>query len=569
MREREQDFRAIELHGGLMPNLSDYIEKYAGMVPDGLALIEHGSGRTVTWRQLDDCVNLVASRLLGSGLKKGDVLATNLPLSPEHVFLICACYRTGIIVAPLDLRLGIGEIQYCFEKIKPSAYFFVKRPNADFLKAAAQLPEWYPQVKLWVQAQTDLTGMPEAVLALETFLAGGGEVPSLERVRHARAQIGKRDACLIIFTTGSTGSPKAALLCHENILIQAIGLVVAFEITPKDRMLVNLPTSHVGCITEQFASILFAGGTAVLLPIFDAARSLEAIQQHRVTFIGQIPALYNLEWNLSAYKQYDLSSLSFAIYGGQTVSLEFLEKMSRMAGKIGTGLGLTELAGFCTYTPLDASVAELSLGLGYDSPLCPLTIRESMNLDGSAGQPKKAGEVGEICFSGPQVFLGYLGDPESTAATISLEGVCYTGDLGSYDHDGLHFAGRDKLVIKPKGYRVFPEDIERHILGKFRNRVSSAACVGWEHAIYSEAIIAFVEHCPDALLSPQEVRRACRDIATYARPYHVEVIPHGKMPLNRVGKTDYMALKDYASKIVTELRSQGRWDSTKDRVGKA
>ncbi len=99
------------------------------------------------------------------------------------------------------------------------------------------------------------------------------------RVKKARAQVGKRDACLIIFTTGSTGSPKPGLLCHENILIQAIGLSVGFELQTSDRMLVNLPPSHVGCTTEQLGTVLFGGGVAVILHIFDPKLSLEAIQK--------------------------------------------------------------------------------------------------------------------------------------------------------------------------------------------------------------------------------------------------------------------------------------------------
>jgi len=91
------------------------------------------------------------------------------------------------------------------------------------------------------------------------------------------------------------------------------------------------------------------------------------------------------------------------------------------------------------------------------------------------------GEVGEICFSGPQIFLGYLGDAENTKKTVSSDGVCYTGDLGYYDNTGLHFSGRSKLVIKPKGYQVYPDDIANHITEKLKDRVANVAIVGVEH----------------------------------------------------------------------------------------
>ncbi|MDD5171032.1 MAG: class I adenylate-forming enzyme family protein, partial [Syntrophales bacterium] len=268
------------------------------------------------------------------------------------------------------------------------------------------------------------------------------------------------------------------------------------------------------------------------------------------------------EWRLPNYGSIGLSSLRFVIYGGQAVSREFREKMARMSPKIGTGLGLTETAGFCTYTDLDAGVDDLVQGIGYDMPLCPLTIREPMRTDGTAGAEKAPGAIGEICFSGPQIFLGYLGDPENTAKTVSKDGVCYTGDLGFYDEKGLHFAGRSKMVIKPKGYQVFPDDIESHIAGKLSGRIGGIAVVGVEHHIFSEAVMAIVESAdPLNPVTPADVLAACDDIAAYARPSHVEILRPGEMPLNRVAKTDYVELKKLANGIVARLRAAGKWDS--------
>jgi len=171
-----------------------------------------------------------------------------------------------------------------------------------------------------------------------------------------------------------------------------------------------------------------------------------------------------------------------------------------------------------------------------------------------------AGEIGEICFSGPQVFLGYLGDPEATARTISREGVCYTGDLGSLGPLGLRLAGRSKLIIKPKGFSVFPGDVENHVVAALGGRAAAAACVGVEHAVWSEAIVLFVELAAEASLTVEEVHAACHGIASYARPSHVEVVACGTIPLNRVAKTDYLALREQARAIVDGLRQAGKWD---------
>jgi len=346
-----------------------------------------------------------------------------------------------------------------------------------------------------------------------------------------------------------------------------VALAVGFGLSPNDRLLVNLPPSHVGCTTELLGTALYEGITSVLLHVFDAEKSLEAIAQHRVTVVGQIPALFNLEWNHRRYADFDLSSLRAAIYGGQGVPRAFLDRLRAMAPEIGTGLGLTETSGFCTYTAVGATADDLAESIGFDSPLCPISVRAPMAVDGSAGPELEGDTIGEICFSGPQVFLGYLNDPDATAKAISTDGVCYTGDLGTYDRTrGLRLAGRAKLTIKPKGFLVFPGDVENHVVGALAGKISSAACVGVEHAVWAEAIILFVEEAAHATVTPEDVHAACAEIASYARPTHVEVVSTGTLPLNRVAKTDYVVLRDHAQKLVEELRRKGKWDARSSRA---
>ncbi len=565
MKDHQKDERCRQIYETLLPNIADYVARYAKGRPSETAIIEHNTNEQVSWKQFNTSVSAFAAKLLSIGLKKGGIVATSLPLLKEHVYLIYACYRIGIIVAPLDLRLKAGEVITCMGKMKPKAYFFLgKTPVVDFRPLIGEVMAACPYIRHWVQFQKEPDLIMKGAVGITDFAKDIKKVFLLGlltgKVRKARRAVGKRDGALIIFTTGSTGSPKPALLCHENILIQNIGLCVGFELVPADRMLINLPASHVGCTTEQLGTIIFGGGTAVILHIFDPKLSLEAIQKHRITVIGQIPALFNMEWRLPDYGKYDLSSLRFAIYGGQAVPREFLAKMKTMAPRIGTGLGLTETAGFCTYTNVDADVDELALGIGYDSPLCPLSIRSLMNADGTAGAEKPKGEIGEICFSGPQIFLGYLGDPENTAKTVSLEGICYTGDVGYYDDQGLHFSGRAKLIIKPKGYQVFPEDVENHIHGKLKGRLGMVAVIGAEHEVFSEGIVAFVEALDGQTITAAEVMAACGDISAYSRPSHVEILKAGEIPLNRVAKTDYLNLRERAARIVADLRARGGWD---------
>ncbi len=413
MKTAAQDQACRERLAALPENLADSVAAHARRQPDGVALIEHHTGEVVTWRAFDRAVDAFAALLLAKGFKRGEVVATSLPLLKEHVYLLHACYRIGVVAAPLDLRLRAGELHACFEKLRPAGYFFAGAPA--LMPVLREVVGNCPSVRHWVQFQKERAGILPSATWVKDFTAGikvaylVGAV--LGRVRRARARVGPRDGALVIFTTGSTGSPKAALLSHQGILAQNVALTVGFGLKDDDRLLVNLPPSHVGCTTELLGTAVYQGSTAVLLQLFDAEKSLEAMAAHRVTVLGQIPALFNLEWAHRRYAELDLSSLRLAIYGGQGVPRAFLDRLRAMAPEIGTGLGLTETSGFCSYTALGATAEDLAQGIGFDAPHCPITIRRPLNEDGTAGDEVPPGELGEICFSGPQVFLGYLGDP--------------------------------------------------------------------------------------------------------------------------------------------------------------
>ena len=364
------------------------------------------------------------------GFVKGDFFATSLPLLPEHIFLEYACFKIGVVFAPLDLRLKGPEVIRSLGLIQAKGYAFLgKTPVADFSELGKAVQQHCPYVEHFIQfvapgdeiegAVSAFTLAAEAKAMGEQAAADPQSSQPLAAFLQATSAVGENDGAMVIYTTGSTGLPKPALLSHRNITCQNMCLGGGFGMNAESRMLVNLPPSHVGCQTEQLMTSFFAGGTAVIIHVFDPVKTLQAIQDYQVNNFGQIPALFNLEWRLPNYDDFDISSLEFALYGGQQVTRAFLEKLKTMAPKCGTGLGLTETAGFCTYSPLDGSVDDILASVGYDMPVFPLSIRKPMNLDGSAGEQLPDGEVGEVCFSGPQVFLSYVNNEEATKATIS------------------------------------------------------------------------------------------------------------------------------------------------------
>nr|MBC8181796.1 acyl--CoA ligase [candidate division KSB1 bacterium] len=572
MRDPKKDELCIELSKELetYPRMFDWVDRWAKEKPNDIALIEYNTGAEVTWKDLSTKSKAFAAKLLNMGVKKGDVVATMLVLLKEHVYLMYACYRIGAIFSPLDPRLKVHEVDRCFQQMKPKIFFCLgKTQVTDFRLIIKEMISKHGKVNggsclHFIQFQKETDQIVDGAKGITDFAKDIKKIfikaLITGKVKKAQKQVTRRDPILIIFTTGSTGYPKPALLCSENILVQNIGLGVAFDMEPDDLMLVNLPPSHVGCTTEQLATTIYAGATSVLLHIFKPDESLAAIQKYKITLFGQIPALFATEWRLPNYKDYDLSTLKFALYGGQTVTRQFLEQLSTMAPKFGTGLGLTEIGGFCTYSALDGTVDDILASVGFDMPLCPISIREPMNENGTAGDEKPKGEIGDICFSGPQVFLGYLNDEENTRKTISKDGLLYTGDLGSYDENGLHFAGRSKLLIKPGGNNVFPTEVEEFISSELKPKVAAVAVVGALHDILTEGIMAFVEKKPDVSLNADEVLTACMNMASFKRPSHVVILEPEAMPLNRVSKTDYVELKTRAGKIIEDLRREGGWD---------
>ncbi|MBN2153129.1 MAG: acyl--CoA ligase [Candidatus Lokiarchaeota archaeon] len=568
--------------------LNEHVSRHARERPDDYAIIDADDGRFITWKDFETAINMIALKLLDMGFEKGDIVISMLPLLPEHVFLEYACFKLGVIFAPLDSRLKEDELLKSIKLLQAKAKMFVHLDNTDtedrygkktyypFKDYAVLIHKNVPSIKYFMQFSpiedaprgwlSWLLFAKEARDAYYKHLQGGDLPRQLQRLADAASAVREDDPIFIIYTTGSTGFPKPAMLTNVGIVAQNFCMTKAFKMTRDDRMLVNLPPSHVGCQTEQLMTTLYAGGIAVILHAFFADKTMRAINEYKVTCFGQIPSLFVMEWRLPDYASYDISSLRFAIYGGQGVSKKFLERLSAMAPTFGTGLGLTEISGFCSYTPLEWKIEQIVQSVGIDYPICPLSIREPMDQDGTAGKELPDGEIGEICYTGPQVFKGYFGNEEATRKTISKEGVLYTGDLGFKDSMGLHLTGRAKFVIKPKGYQVFPPEIEAHV--ERVPEVAACAIVGAKHEVFSEGVVAFVQlrKAKDGKPVDQESIRKkindhCKSLTSYKRPNFIVFLD--EIPLNRVDKTDYKELYGIVDKYVEEERNKGGWDARK------
>lgn len=546
--------------------LHGIMEKWARERPDGVAVVETETGREITYQYFDAVTTALAHKLVDLGFRKGDFFASSLPLVPQHLFLEYACFKIGVIFAPLDLRLKGPEVLRSLELIQAKGFAFLgPTPVADFRELGKLVESACPYVEHLIQFSPPEETIEGALSAFEMvaelapLLMDPAASPVHDLYQELHDAVDERDGALVIYTTGSTGYPKPALLSHRGITCQNMCVQGAFRLERFSRSLINVPPSHVACQAAQLMGCFFAGTTAYLMRIFDPEKTLENIGKYEIEAIGQIPAMFALEWRLPTYQDFDLSSVKFVCYGGQGASVPMIEQMRQMGPEVASGLGLTEMSGFATYTRLGASQEELAGGVGFPQPISPMSIRAPMKEDGTAGDELADGTIGEICFTGPQVFLGYVNDEEATRKTISKEGVLYTGDLGYRDEQGLHYTGRSKLVIKPKGYQVYPAQVEEHFAA-LSTKVSLCAAVGAPHAVFSEGIVLFVERHAEVEVTLDELHDHAGGIAAYMRPNHIEVFDPGEFPLNRVNKTDYVTLRERAQELIEELRRRGGWD---------
>ena len=544
------------------------IEKWAKERPDKTAFIIYDTGKEVTYKEFNEAITGMAFKLYNMGFRKGDIIATSLPFLYEHIILGYACAKLGVMWTAMDLRLKPPEIMKNLDLLKEKCKMYChlgKTSAANFGMIGAAVKKNNPWLEYVVQFSTPDDRYRSGILpayqiaeeAKNEIIEAMKNPESMKGFMEECSKVGEEDPVMIVFTTGSTGWPKPAMLTNKSITCQNLCLAKGFDIEDDDKMLVNLPPSHVGGTTEQFMTPMFGGATCVVLHIFDPVKTLDAIQKYRVTTFGQIPALFVMEWRLPNYNDYDLSSLKFALYGGQAVDRPFLERLSSMAPKFGSGFGLTESSGFCTYTPLDGTVDDILAGLGTDYPIYPMSVRKPIKEDGSAGDELPDGEVGEICFQGPQNFLGYFGNEEATRATLSTDDVLYTGDMGYKDESGLHLSGRRKYLIKPKGYQVFPPEVEGFIAEI--PQVEFVGVLGAKHEVFTDGIVAYIKVREGETLTEEEVYEHCKGMAAYKRPSLVVFLD--EFPLNRVAKTDYVVLKERVEKDVEEARAKGGWDA--------
>lgn len=491
--------------------ISDQAGKY-GVKP---ALIFHD--QSISFGELPDRVFRLANGLKKLGFEKGDRIGICLPNCPEFVFSYLACFVLGGVAVPLDFMLKSEEIFSCLNHSE--AKFFVYQCREDLSKDLLQ--KNVPGLKAVVSITRDTQKACEFKDLMASAQAACEKIP-----------VRDYDPAMIMYTSGTTGSPKGILLTYRHLNGSPEAMKYFVDLSEKDVKLAAIPFSHIGGFIYIQNCLIF-GITLIIMDRFHPYEFLKLVAQYRVTCFHIVPPMYTALLSLKQIEKFDLSSLRWVVVFGAPSSPEIMEKFHKSCpnAKLLNGWGMTETCPPNTVTPLGS---DNIASVGKPSPLCDIKIVDEKDHELAAGS------VGEIIIRGWIIMKEYYKDPHGTARAIR-NGWLYTGDLGKKDREGfLYIVGRKKEMIKVAGQIVYSPEVESVLYKK--EGVLEAAVIGVPDSLKGEAVRAFVVLKDGHDLKPEDLRYFCREhLANFKVPQSIEI--RAALPKNRTGKIDKEILK--------------------------
>jgi fatty-acyl-CoA synthase len=499
--------------------------------------------RELGYQEFADRSTRLANALRDRGVAKGDRVAYLGENHPSFLETLFACGLLGAIFVPLNTRLAPPEIQFQLQDCRAVAV--VHAGSLDGLAASGAAGTGVvrrlvvadsPEGTMGGAGQgtggqgTDGQG-PTAVEDFEAALTSG----SADFVDEA---VGLDDGAMILYTSGTTGQPKGALLTHGNILWNCLNVIVDFDFASTDVALMISPMFHVASLDMGVLPTLLKGGTVILEPRFDPLRTLDLIEKHRATTMSGVPTTFQMLCEHPAWEGTDLSSLNKLTCGGSAVPLRVLEAYERRGLRFSNGYGMTETAPGATTLPAARSREKAgSSGLPHF-----FTDVRIADFDGGTAAP---GTVGEIQIKGPNVIPQYWNRPDATAGSYDANGWFKSGDLGYKDADGFVFVSdRLKDMIISGGENIYPAEVEQAITEL--EAVGSVAVIGVPDEKWGEVPRAVVLLREGAHLSEEQLRAHLEGrLARYKIPKSVVFVD--EMPRTASGKIRKADLRKLAS----------------------
>lgn len=477
-------------------------------------LVERPDGRRYTYGEALDVTARLANRLAAIGLRPGDRMAVQVDKSPEMLLLYLACLRAGGVYLPLNTAYTEGELRYFLDNAEPTV-------------VVTQAGEAKPLASLAAGR-----GAFVATLGRDR---NGSLMHELDHevAIHEPAQVSMAAPAAILYTSGTTGCPKGAVLSHGNLLSNAEALVEAWRFSAEDRLLHALPVFHVHGLFVACNVPIIAGACITFLDKFDVDEVIRHLPQ--CTVMMGVPTFYVRLLQDERFNRDTTRNVRLFVSGSAPLLAETHKAVSERTGHdILERYGMTE-TNMITSNPYDGERRAGTVGF-------PLPGVEVRIVDNDTLTEAPRGEIGGLEVRGPNVFSGYWRMPEKTAEDFREDDFFITGDLAYVDDDGyIHIVGRAKDLIISGGYNVYPKEVEQIV--DDLPEVEESAVFGVPHPDLGEAVTAAVVLLDGRQLSESDVLAAMEDkIARYKRPRQVFIVD--SLPRNVMGKVQKNQLRE-------------------------
>jgi malonyl-CoA/methylmalonyl-CoA synthetase len=479
--------------------------------------LETPHGRSLTYGQLFEAAGRFSNALVSLGVKPGDRVAAQVEKSPEVIALYLGCLRAGAVYLPLNTAYTAGELGYFFADAEP-ALIVCAPERVDEARALAP-----------AGARVESLGVDGATGSLIDRVAQAS--PAFNNTPRTAG-----DLCAILYTSGTTGRSKGAMISHRNLASNALTLVDLWRMGPDDRLIHALPIYHTHGLFVAVNTVLLAGARMLYLPKFDTDQVIDAFADS--TLIMGVPTFYTRLLDSPRLTPAACANMRLFISGSAPLLAETHAGFEARTGhKVLERYGMTE-TNMITSNPYDGDRRAGTVGF----PLPEVSVRIA---DAETGALKGVGEIGVIEVKGPNVFGGYWRMPEKTAQEFRADGYFITGDLGVIDADGyVSIVGRAKDLIISGGLNVYPKEVEEEI--DALEGVVESAVIGVPHPNFGEAVVAVVARAKTSSLDEAAVLAALAGrLARFKQPKRVVFVDD--LPRNAMGKVQKAELrKDYA-----------------------
>ncbi|WP_229683121.1 fatty acid--CoA ligase family protein [Virgibacillus oceani] len=507
-------------------NLSDQLSITARNHPNKTALVFQD--QKTSYLELEGAVTRFASQLRKLGYQKGDHIALAVGNSPYYVIGLYGALRLGAVVIPINPLYTAHELTYILKNGDVKAVITMDVLLEKFEAIAGNLPG----VQHYISCESS-AGISLENHSLYAKLKSFTNLLQEGTLMYEKTKLDDEDTALILYTSGTTGQPKGAMLSHRNLFSNAKDVADYLTINGDDSVIAALPMFHVFCLTVALNAPLMNGGTVLIMPKFSPQDVFRIAYDYEATIFAGVPTMYNYLLQSASGRKADLGTIRLCISGGAAMPVALLKSFEKTFGvMVSEGYGLSEASPVTCFNPLDRPRKPGSIGRNI--------IHVENKVVDEFGEEVAVGEVGELVVKGSNVMKGYYKMPEETAVALR-DGWLYTGDMARMDDEGYFYVvDRKKDMIIVGGYNVYPREVEEVLY--IHPDILEAAVIGIPDTGTGEAVMCYVVSSSTTLTEKELIEFCIGHLANYKVPSKFEFLD--ELPKNTTGKILRKNLKE-------------------------